>query len=66
MDLQNQRIVIVDDDPNFAALLRYELSMNGYLRVEYFQDPDAFYRHWRILPLWCCSTINSTTVPVLS
>ena len=42
MDLQNQRIVIVDDDPNFAALLRYELSMNGYLRVEYFQDPDAF------------------------
>lgn len=42
MDLQHQRIVIVDDDSNFAALLRYELSMNGYLRVEYFQDPDTF------------------------
>ena len=37
MDTHNQRIMVVDDDPNIAQLIRLYLESEGY-HVEHYMD----------------------------
>lgn len=53
--IEKRRIAIVDDDCNFANILKYELEMNGYSSIDIYSEPSAFlkvmYNHYTTVVL---------------